>query len=275
MCGAWKHDADIMGLILPVVRQVRANVLGRWYGYLATLLLTSPIICLNYGYVPAVPMDTPGLSASQEPMRHYLQLYAYVVQALDAEGKDLLEISCGYGGGAAFVNNRRRPRSYIGLDLTEAPLRKARNRFPSANLAFMAGSAESLGLAPQSFDAVISIEASHCYPSMPEFLNEVYRVLRPGGHLVLADYRPVSAMDHLKREIASSGLCLIDERDITSNVLRSLDETHEQRSQWIAHYGPFWLRPIMGQLAGVRGSIVYRGFLTRRLVYQRLLLTKS
>ncbi len=207
-------------------------------------------------------------------MRHYLQLYAYVAEALELAGRDCLEISCGYGGGAAFVHSRWHPRLYVGLDLTEIPLRAARRRFSSNGLSFVTGKADCLGFAPESFDNLISIEASHCFPSMPRFFDEVCRVLRPGGKFALADYRPVSAMLSLNQEIEQSGLTLIDSADITANVVQSLDETHEQRSQWITDYGPFWLRPFMGQLAGVRGSIAYRGFRAGRLTYQRLLLAK-
>lgn len=265
-----------MVLMPTALRRARANMLEYWYRYLATLLQTSPIVCLNYGYVPLLgSKNLPKVAPSQEHMRHYLQLYAFVAGALQLAGKVCLEVSCGYGGGAAFLDNHWQPRSYVALDLTEAPLRMARSRFPSATLSFTNAAADSLGLASGVIDAVISIEASHCYPSMPDFLAEVFRVLRPGGHLVLADYRPVSEMPRLKRQFEQNGLSLVEVVDITQNVLRSLDETHEQRSQWIAHYGPFWLRPLMGQLAGVHGSIVYRGFDSGRLAYKRFLVRKE
>jgi ubiquinone/menaquinone biosynthesis C-methylase UbiE len=251
-------------------------MLGRWYGYLATMLVASPIVCLNYGYVPLRDGELElELQASQEPMRHYLQLYAHVAEALDWAGRDALEISCGYGGGAAFVHGRMRPRSYVAIDLTEAPLRAARQRFGASRLSFLTAKADSLGLASEAFDIVISVEASHCYPNMSRFVAEVTRVLRPGGKLVLADYRPVAVMSELKSALARSGLTLRGMADITANVLQSLDETDEQRRQWIARYGPIWLRPFMGQLAGVKGSIVYRGFHSGRLTYQRLLLEKA
>jgi ubiquinone/menaquinone biosynthesis C-methylase UbiE len=273
-CEAWIPRFAEATVKRPVINQVRASLLSRWYTYLAGLLVASPIVCLNYGYAPSAESDAPALGPSDEPMRHYLQLYAFVAGAVDLEGRDLLEISCGYGGGAAYVARRWRPRRCIGVDLTEAPLRLAKQRFASERLGFLAGRADRLGLAPTSFDAVLSIEASHCYPSITMFFREVFRVLRPGGYLVLADYRPVTAIDTLNAEIDQSGLRLEGERDITANILRSLEETHDQRKAWIARYGPFWLRPLMDQLAGVRGSIIYRGFLAGRIVYKRYLLRK-
>jgi len=265
-----------MSLMSRTLGRARANLLASWYARLATMLVTTPIVCLNYGYVPS--REGPALAEItplQEPMRHYLQLYAYVAGAMELAGKDVLEISCGYGGGAEFVNTHWQPRSYVGLDLIEAPLQAAVKRFSSKGLSFVLGRAESVGMASTAFDAIISVEASHCYPSMGRFLDEVHRLLRPGGKLVLADYRPASAMSELTRQFPQSGLDLVEVVDITPNVLMSLEETHAQRSQWIANYGPLWLRPFMGQLAGVRGSVVYRGFRSGRLVYRRFLLSRA
>ena len=62
----------------------------------------------------------------------------------------------------------------------------------------MEGNAEKLPFADQSFDAVINVEASHCYPRFPQFLDEVARVLRPGGHFLYTDVRR-------RKEIATVG----------------------------------------------------------------------
>ena len=53
----------------------------------------------------------------------------------------------------------------------------------------MHGDADNLPFADQSFDAVINIEASHCYPRLSHFLADVARVLRPGGHFLYVDAR--------------------------------------------------------------------------------------
>jgi ubiquinone/menaquinone biosynthesis C-methylase UbiE len=58
-----------------------------------------------------------------------------------------------------------------------------------------------------SFDAVINVESSHCYPSMGRFLSEVHRVLRPRGSLLFADLRTSDvwtfSIDSSKRAISS------------------------------------------------------------------------
>ncbi len=245
----------------------RARTVGWWYGYLGAMLTGSPIVCLNYGYAFATSSGQPVLSAEQEDMRPYLQLYHRVASLAEPQGKDLLEISCGYGGGAAYVQSAFRPRATTGLDASRSAIQRAVRRFRSPELDFLVGQADALGFPSGVFDVVLNIEASHCYPDMRRFLNEVLRVLRPGGQLILADYRPASEIGRLEALLGTADFVLEDSTDITSNVVRSLEETHDQRTEWIAHYGPGWLRPLMGQLAGVRGSIAYRSFVSGRLRY--------
>jgi ubiquinone/menaquinone biosynthesis C-methylase UbiE len=48
-------------------------------------------------------------------------------------------------------------------------------------LDFVEGNAEELPFDDKSFDAVLSVEASHLYLQFPRFLAEVARVLRSGG----------------------------------------------------------------------------------------------
>ena len=77
-----------------------------------------------------------------------------------------------------------------GLDVSAAMLQKARERAQSAglaNLVFETGSAESLPFPPDGFDGVVCRLAAHHFLSVPKFAAEAYRVLRPGGRLLVAD----------------------------------------------------------------------------------------
>jgi ubiquinone/menaquinone biosynthesis C-methylase UbiE len=253
----------------------RARTVRWWYGYLGQMLAGTPIVCLNYGY--ALEPNTPSLSLSedQESMRPYLQLYHRVAQQAKIRGKDLIEISCGYGGGAAYLQATFEPRTTTGLDASSSAIQRASSRFGGRGLAFLVGHADALAVPSQGFDILMSVEASHCYPDMARFLSEAYRVLRPGGSLVLADYRPEPEMARLGAEVLAAGFVLNEWTDITDNVIRSIEENHEQRTAWITRYGPSWLRPVMGQLAGVRGSIIHRSFVSGRMRYSMFRAVKA
>ena len=119
-----------------------------------------------------------------------IQLYHRTATQADLSGKQVLEVSCGHGGGASYLVRTLHPASYTGLDLNPAGIDFCRKRHNLPGLDFVHGDAENLPFADQSFDAVINVEASHVYPHFPRFLAEVARVLRPGGHFLYADFRP-------------------------------------------------------------------------------------
>lgn len=77
-----------------------------------------------------------------------------------------------------------------GLDVSEAMLDQARERARAsglANLVFQCGAAEELPFSPEAFDGVVCRLAAHHFLSVPRFLAEACRVLRPGGRLLIAD----------------------------------------------------------------------------------------
>jgi ubiquinone/menaquinone biosynthesis C-methylase UbiE len=77
-----------------------------------------------------------------------------------------------------------------GLDVSAAMLREARERARAAglaNLVFETGAAESLPFPPDGFDGLVCRMAAHHFLSVPKFAAEAYRVLRPGGWLLVAD----------------------------------------------------------------------------------------
>ena len=78
----------------------------------------------------------------------------------------------------------------IGVDLSERMLASARTRLdrfkPQAPVEFLKMDAESLQFAPASFDVVLSLFALLHFPNPDIALTEMFRVLKPGGTLVIA-----------------------------------------------------------------------------------------
>src|SRR5690606_21321187 len=94
---------------------------------------------LNYGFASdsaatVVPADAPE--------RYCLQLYEHVVRGAQLAGANVLEVSCGRGGGAAFLARAFNPRHYVGVDLSEGNVALARERHAAPNLEFRVGVAE-------------------------------------------------------------------------------------------------------------------------------------
>jgi ubiquinone/menaquinone biosynthesis C-methylase UbiE len=78
----------------------------------------------------------------------------------------------------------------IGVDLSLEMLRRARSNAMRAGLnrqvEFVRLDAETLSFESCSFDCVLSLYALLHFPNPPAALKEMFRVLRPGGRLVLA-----------------------------------------------------------------------------------------
>src|SRR5260370_28922055 len=101
-------------------------------------------------------------------------------------GLDVLEIGSGRGGGAAYLARRLAPRQLVGLDISAAATALARRRHGSAPpLEYRQGDAEALPFGVETFDLVLNVESAHCYASIPPFLAQVQRLLRPGVALLL------------------------------------------------------------------------------------------
>jgi SAM-dependent methyltransferase len=94
------------------------------------------------------------------------------------------DLGCGPGQTTAFL--RDCGVGVRGLDLSEGLLREARRRHPG--IAFEAGDMLSLPLADASLAGVVAFYAIvHLSPDgLRRALAEMYRVLRPGGRLLLA-----------------------------------------------------------------------------------------
>lgn len=95
-------------------------------------------------------------------------------------------------------------------------------------LDFVCGNAEDLPFPENSFDAVINIESSHCYPRFARFLGEVNRVLRPGGDFLYADVRAHHFIGAWEQELGTAPLRLVSETDISEQVARGLEKNLPQ-----------------------------------------------
>ena len=169
------------------VRAHKLSVKG-WYQFLSLMDRRACMTFMNYGYAPTDP-SAPRLrlEPGEAKDRFCIQLYHRVAAAVDLRGKDVLEVGSGRGGGAAFVARHHGPLAVTGVDFARNAVNFCRRRHRHDALTFTRGDAERLPFPDASFDAVLNVESSHCYPDVPRFLREVRRVLRPGGALLFAD----------------------------------------------------------------------------------------
>jgi ubiquinone/menaquinone biosynthesis C-methylase UbiE len=246
---------------------IRKAIWKWWYPFLTKRLHGEEVIFLNYAFETSPPMGIP-LATEDEQNRACIQLYHHVGTQVNLMGKNVLEVSCGHGGGASYLTRTQKPENYTGLDLNPTGIAFCKKRHQVEKLDFIQGDAENLPFAAASFDVVINVEASHCYPDLPRFLAEVARVLRPGGHFLYADFRFSDSIENWETAIQNSPLTLQHSKIIDAEVLRGMECNSARSMELLDKKLPRFLHGLGRDFAGVKGSRVYNALLSNELSYR-------
>lgn len=230
---------------------------------------------MNYGYTPFEYETTLTLRQEDEMNRYPLQLYHYLATTVDISQKEVLEVGSGRGGGAAYIDSYLKPKLITGLDIAHNAVNLANRRHGTCNLKFIQGNAEKLPFDNESFDVVINVESCHAYGSVPVFLQEVKRVLRPGGFFLCTDIRSPAGMQLLKDSLLATRMNLLSEEDITNNVVKAIEIEEPEKQKRIAEGIPKWFTKTFQEFAGVKNSRIHTDLRSRSLIYHRFVLQKN
>jgi SAM-dependent methyltransferase len=256
------------------VGPIRHAIWKFWYPFLTRRLQREDVIFLNYAFETDPPLGLP-LSPADEPNRACIQLYHHVAAQAELRGKKVLEVSCGHGGGASYLTRTLQPAHYTGIDLNRTGIAYCKQRYPLADLDFLEGDAQNLMFADHTFDVVLNIEASHCYPDFARFLAEVARVLRPGGHFLYADFRFNDGLAAWEQDLAAAPLELVQSRVINPEVLRGMDLNSARSQSLIVRHLPSFLHSLGRDFAGIRGSRIYTALQQGALSYRSYCFRKT
>jgi ubiquinone/menaquinone biosynthesis C-methylase UbiE len=98
----------------------------------------------------------------------------------------VLDLCCGSGQTTQFLVQRS--RQVTGLDASPRSIQRAQQNVPQAN--YVEAFAEAMPLPDGEFDLVHTSAALHemAPAQLEQILQQVYRVLKPGGYLTLVDF---------------------------------------------------------------------------------------
>lgn len=107
----------------------------------------------------------------------------YIWAGTFAQHADTLELACGTGPGLGYLKSVS--RTLVAADISMSVLSSARAHY-GERIDLRQLDASKTGLEACSFDLIIFFEAIYYLPDVDVFFAEVHRLLRPGGHLLLA-----------------------------------------------------------------------------------------
>jgi ubiquinone/menaquinone biosynthesis C-methylase UbiE len=148
-------------------------------------------------------------------------IYISVAKVLQLQqDDDLLEVAC--GNGYFLKKYASHVHSVAGLDLSELVVKMAkkkhRGRIKAGTAEFVHGDASQLPWEDSRFSVATSMGSFTSFPKPLESLKEIYRVLRPGGRVIVSiEWNAEDGLDHTK-EVEDYGMRMWTEDDIRATL---------------------------------------------------------
>ncbi|WP_425090712.1 glycoside hydrolase family 99-like domain-containing protein [Tropicimonas sp. S265A] len=123
-------------------------------------------------------------------------LHRYQLARRLASGLDVLDIACGEGYGSEILSASA--KSVMGVDISADAVAHAKYHYRAPNLYFRQGSATDIPVPDASVDMVVSFETIEHLEEHDRMMQELRRVLRPGGLLMISSPNKLEYSDKPK-----------------------------------------------------------------------------
>lgn len=107
------------------------------------------------------------------------------------QAENILDVGCGIGGSSLYLAKKFNAK-VTGITLSPVQASRAAERATEALLntqaSFQVADAQNMPFADNSFDLVWSLESGEHMPDKTKFMQECYRVLKPGGKFIMVTW---------------------------------------------------------------------------------------
>ena len=159
--------------------------------------------------------------------------HRYHFAARWAAGKRVLDVACGEGYGSAFL--ARRAAYVAGVDVSAQAIAHAERSYAKPGVVeFVQASCTRLPFPDLSFDVAVSFETLEHIEGQEAFLDELARVLAPGGVLILSCPDKLEYSD--KRGFANE----FHVKELYRDELATLVGTRFRECAWYGHRATFY-----------------------------------
>jgi ubiquinone/menaquinone biosynthesis C-methylase UbiE len=170
------------------------------YGLLTTRAFTEEGLYLNLGYWKHARTIDQACAALAMQVAEAARM---------APGDDVVDVGFGFADQDMLWIERLAPRHITGLNVTPVQVRLARQRVRRRGMAdrmtLIEGSATAMPLPDACCDIVTAVECAFHFHTREDFVAEAFRVLRPGGRLVMADIiRAAPEPDGFRRQVQNA-----------------------------------------------------------------------
>lgn len=209
-------------------------------------------LALHYGYWDE------GVASHSQALLRLNELLADKA-GIDA-ADNLLDAGCGWGGSSIWLASQRGARCHgisLERDQIDVARKMAAKKRVAANTAFSQQNFTATAFADASFDVVWAVESVCHIHDKRDFTREAYRLLKPGGRLILSDFfrthreqspadeahlrswfekwvvPDLDTLEEFRQAVGASGFSGIEITDATGNIRPSAERLY-RTGRWTA-----------------------------------------
>ena len=171
------------------------------------------------------------------------------------QAQNILDVGCGIGGSSLYLADKFNANA-TGITLSQFQAARASQRAQALGLSsrseFLVADAQAMPFADNSFDLVWALESGEHMPDKNKFMQECYRVLQPGGKLIMVTWchRPIDKaaggsltadeQKHLEEIYHVYCLPYVISLPEYEAIARNLSLQNIRTADWSAAVAPFW-----------------------------------